>query len=138
MKVRTVNNALFSSDGKSDLYCSAQCKATISLESRNCTESKTEIRSQFVPQEFKGNADVVPEHEGVLHADYVVVIFWILVPQVMEDAPFLLPQSLIPRSHITLFLRWCTSPRVATSVGHASDIKQKCISPLIPCSSYKC
>ena len=35
-QVWTVNNACISSDGESDLHCSAQCKATISLECRNC------------------------------------------------------------------------------------------------------
>ena len=116
LQVRTVNYALISSDGESDSHWSAQCKAPISLESRNCTESKPETRSLFVPQEFKGNADVLPEHKGVLHVDHVVVIFWILVPQVLEDPPFLLPRSIITRSNITLFLRWCPSPRAMTSV----------------------
>ena len=92
------------------------------------------MRRLFVPQEFKGNADVLPEHKAVLHADHVVVSFWVLVPQVFEDSHFLLPIFTKPRTHITLFLRWCTSPRAATSVGHAGDIKQKCISCLIPCT----
>ena len=96
------------------------------------------MRRLFVPQEFKGNADVLPEHKAVLHADHVVVIFWILVAQVLEDSHFLLPQSMITRSNITLSLRWCRSPRAATSVGHAGHIKQKGISPSIQCSSYEC
>ena len=69
MHVRTVNNAFISSEGESDFNCSAYC-----------TESNTQIRSQCVPEEFKGNADVFPEHKEVLHMDHMVVIFWILVP----------------------------------------------------------
>ena len=46
------------------------------------------MRSQIVPQEFKGNAEVVTEPKGVLHADGVVDILRILVHQALEDPPF--------------------------------------------------
>ena len=61
---------------------------------RNCTEyftflaSKPEMRSQIVPQEFKGNAYVVTEHQAVLHADGVVGILRILVHQALKDPQF--------------------------------------------------
>ena len=46
------------------------------------------MRSQIVPQEFKGNAYVVTEHQAVLHADGVVGILRILVHQALKDPQF--------------------------------------------------
>ena len=66
--------------------------------------SKREIRSQIVPQEFKGDAQVVPEHDAVLHSDGVVGILRVLVQQVLKDRQLLQPLTVMTGAHITLFL----------------------------------
>ena len=96
------------------------------------------MRSQIVPQEFKGNAEVFTEQKGVLHADGVVDILRILVHQELKDPLFAYPLCSKAESHITLFLRWCTSPRGHIKGIKGKDIKQKYGFPLMPWSTYEC